>query len=52
LEAWPRIRADWGAVDCQETAVELNKTLSYTRPLAAVEEAAHRLAEGALTEPS
>ena len=23
-------RADWGAVDCQVTAVELNRTLSYT----------------------
>jgi uncharacterized protein YndB with AHSA1/START domain len=23
-------RADWGAVDCQVTAVEANKTLSYT----------------------
>jgi uncharacterized protein YndB with AHSA1/START domain len=24
------LRADWGAVDCQVTAVEPNKTLSYT----------------------
>ena len=24
------LRADWGAVDCQVLAVELNKTLSYT----------------------
>ena len=23
-------RADWGAVDCQVAAIELNKTLSYT----------------------
>ncbi len=25
-----KFRADWGAVDCQVLAVELNKTLSYT----------------------
>ena len=25
-----QLRADWGAVDCQVTAVEPNKTLSYT----------------------
>jgi len=25
-----RLSADWGAVDCQVTAVEPNKTLSYT----------------------
>ena len=24
------LRADWGAVDCQVTAIEPNKTLSYT----------------------
>ena len=24
------LSADWGTVDCQVTAVELNKTLSYT----------------------
>jgi uncharacterized protein YndB with AHSA1/START domain len=24
------LRADWGAVDCQVTAIEQNKTLSYT----------------------
>lgn len=25
-----KLRADWGAVDCEVTAVEPNKTLSYT----------------------